>query len=91
MPSYKVGRLKYTVANPENHMAKSDGESWIITFDSDLYGARTYSFRLNIHFVSGSATLEIDDNEGKIVSYAGEITTDNEILSIPLNHQNLKY
>ncbi len=66
--------LNYTLSSVQNYTTEQTDGGWLVTFDSTLFSASTYTFSLEISSRYGGATLTINNPWYSAVQYTGSIS-----------------
>lgn len=74
VPPYYLTVLNYTVPYIENFVTEQTHEGWMVTFQTSLFSASTYTFTFEIYSRMGGATLTISNPWYSNVQYSGSIT-----------------
>ncbi len=74
VPPYHNVIINYTVPSVDNYVAEQTDEGWMITFETSLYSASTYTFTIDVSSKFGGATLTIKNTWFNTVQYNGTIS-----------------
>ncbi len=74
VPPYQHVILNYTVPSVENYVTEQTDDGWLVTFQTSLFSASTYTFSLKISSKYGGATLTLKNPFYNTVTYTGSIT-----------------
>ncbi len=73
-PPYHTVILNYTLPSVQNYLTEQTTDGWIVSFETGLYTASTYTFTLEISSRFGGATLTIRTPSYGAVQYYGSIS-----------------
>lgn len=73
-PPYQYVILNYTIPNVSNLLTEQTHNGWVVSFNSSLFSAQTYTFTLEIFSAEGGGTLTISSPWYNSVQYSGTIT-----------------
>lgn len=74
VPPYYVTILNYTVADVQGYITEQTHEGWMVTFQTTMYSASTYTFTFEIFSRTGGASLTITNPWYNPVQYQGSIS-----------------
>lgn len=74
VPPYHTVIINYTLPSVENYVTEQTDEGWIVTFETSLFSASTYTFSLEISSKFGGATLTVKNPWYNAVQYYGSIS-----------------
>lgn len=74
VPPYFVTMINYTVPSVEGYITEQTNEGWMVTFNTSLFSASTYTFTFEIFSRTGGATLTITNPWYNAVEYTGSIS-----------------
>ena len=73
-PPYFVTVINYTVPSVEHYTTEQTHEGWMVSFQTSLFSASTYTFTFEIYSRTGGATLTISNPWYNDVQYTGTIS-----------------
>lgn len=74
VPPYTATVINYTVPLLKGYTTEQTAEGWMVTFDTELFSASTYTFTFEIFSRTGGANLTITNHWYSPVQYTGSIT-----------------
>ena len=74
VPPYYVTVINYTVPNLEHFTTEQTHEGWLLSFQTSLFSASTYTFTFEIYSKTGGAVLTISNPWYDNVEYWGTIS-----------------
>ncbi len=74
MPPYHSVILNYTIPSVQNYVTEQTASGWLITFETSLFSAGTYTFSLDVSTKYGGATLTLKNPFYNTVQYTGTIS-----------------
>ncbi len=74
MPPYHNVILNYTIPSVQNYVTEQTDNGWIVTFETSLFSAGTYTFSLEVSSKYGGATLTLKNPFYNTVQYSGTIS-----------------
>ncbi len=74
VPPYHTTIINYTLPSVENYITEQTTDGWMVTFNTSLFSAGTYTFSLEISSKYGGATLVIKNPWYNDVQYFGSIS-----------------
>lgn len=74
VPPYYVTILNYTVSDLQGYTTEQTHEGWMVTFNTSLFSASTYTFTFEIFSRTGGANLTITNPWYNAVEYSGTIS-----------------
>jgi len=74
VPPYYTTVINYTVSDLQGYTTEQTHEGWMVTFNTSLYSAGTYTFTFEIFSRTGGANLTISNPWYNPVQYTGSIS-----------------
>ncbi|MFI3281703.1 MAG: DUF4251 domain-containing protein [Rikenellaceae bacterium] len=74
VPPYHNVIINYTLPSVKNYVTEQTDDGWIVTFESTLFSASTYTFTLEVSSKFGGATLTVKNPWYNAVQYTGSIS-----------------
>ncbi len=74
VPPYYTTVINYTVSDLQGYTPEQTHEGWMVTFNTSLYSAGTYTFTFEIFSRTGGANLTISNPWYNPVQYTGSIS-----------------
>lgn len=74
VPPYYVTVINYTIPNLDHFTTEQTHEGWLVSFQTSLFSASTYTFTFEIYSKTGGAVLTISNPWYDRVEYWGTIS-----------------
>lgn len=74
VPPYYTTILNYTVPSVQGYTSEQTHEGWMVTFNTTLFSASTYTFTFEIYSRTGGAVLTVSNPWYNPVQYSGTIS-----------------